>query len=226
MKSICIIPARSGSVRIKNKNIIKFQNKPIIYWSIEAAKKSKCFKEIIISTDSEKIAKIVKKFKNVSVIKRPKNIAKDKTPLIDVIQHTLKKINIKYDAVCCILPASPLIIYSDIVSSKKLLSNKCNFVIPITKYDYSHDKSIFFRKNNYINLTKNRTALKRSQELEDKYHDSGQFYWGKNDTFLKYKNIFKSQKVKGFIIPNYRTRDIDTKEDVIISNLIFKFLKK
>ena len=90
MKSICIIPARSGSVRIKNKNIIKFQNKPIIYWSIEAAKKSKCFKEIIISTDSEKIAKIVKKFKNVSVIKRPKNIAKDKTPLIDVIQHTLK----------------------------------------------------------------------------------------------------------------------------------------
>ena len=58
MKSICIIPARSGSVRIKNKNIIKFQNKPIIYWSIQVAKKSKCFKKIYVSTDSKLIADI------------------------------------------------------------------------------------------------------------------------------------------------------------------------
>ena len=59
MSSICIIPARGGSKRIKNKNIIKFNKKPIIYWSLKAALKSKCFDKIIVSTDSDKIIKIV-----------------------------------------------------------------------------------------------------------------------------------------------------------------------
>ena len=67
---ICIIPARSGSVRIKNKNIIKFQNKPIIYWSIKVAKESKCFKKIYVSTDSKLIADISKRSGNINIINR------------------------------------------------------------------------------------------------------------------------------------------------------------
>lgn len=226
MKSICIIPARSGSIRIKNKNIINFSNKPIIYWSILAAKKSKCFKKIFVSTDSQKIAKLSKKFGKIEIIKRPKKISDSKTPLIEVIQHALKEIEISYDAVCCILPASPLIMYQDIQATKKLLSKKCNFVVPITKYDYPIDKSIYIKKNNFINFTQKKISNKRSQDLKENYHDVGQFYWGKEDYFKLYKNIFLSKKVKGYFIPNYRARDIDTLEDLEITKIIFKSLKK
>ena len=127
---------------------------------------------------------------------------------------------------CCILPASPLIIHKDIINSKKLLSKSCSFVIPITKYDYPHEKSISIKNKNYISLTSSKTIFKRSQELSEKYHDAGQFYWGKKNEFLEFKNIFRSKKVKGYIIPNYRVRDIDTYDDVKISNLIFKYIKK
>ena len=226
MNSICIIPARSGSERIKNKNIIKFQNKPIIYWSIQAAIKSKCFKKIFVSTDNENIAKVVRKFGKIDIIKRPKKISSNKAPLIDVIHHALKNIDSSYDAVCCILPASPLILYKDIKLSKKFLSENCYFVVPVTKYDYPIEKSILFKKNKFINFSKKGVANKRSQDFEEKYHDVGQFYWGIKDYFLKYKDIFSSQKVKGFILPNYRTRDIDNKEDIEISKLIFKLYKK
>lgn len=158
MNSICIIPARSGSVRIKNKNIIKFQNKPIIYWSIQAAKKSKCFKKIYVSTDSDRIAKIVKKFGKIDIIKRPKKFSNNKAPLIDVIHHALMSVKISYDAVCCILPASPLIMFNDIALSKKFLSKNCNFVVPVTHYDYPIQKSIFFKKKNFIDLTKKKVS--------------------------------------------------------------------
>ena len=226
MKSICIIPARSGSVRIKNKNIIKFQNKPIIYWSIQMAKKSKCFKKIYVSTDSKLIADISKRSGNINIINRPKKLSKNTTPLVEVLHHAIKKINLEYEYVCCILPASPLIIHKDIINSKKLLSKSCSFVIPITKYDYPHEKSISIKNKNYISLTSSKTIFKRSQELPEKYHDAGQFYWGKKNEFLKFKNIFKSKKVKGYILPNYRVRDIDTYDDIKISNLIFKYIKK
>ena len=96
MKSICIIPARSGSIRIKNKNIINFSNKPIIYWSILAAKKSKCFKKIFVSTDSQKIEKLSKNLEKLKSSKDQK-ISDSKTPLIEVIQHALKEIEISYD---------------------------------------------------------------------------------------------------------------------------------
>ena len=83
MSSICIIPARGGSKRIKNKNIIKFNKRPIIYWSLIAALKSKCFNKIIVSTDSDKIIRIVDKFRlNVECFKRPKSISRDTTPLL------------------------------------------------------------------------------------------------------------------------------------------------
>ena len=116
--------------------------------------------------------------------------------------------------------------YQDIQATKKLLSKKCNFVVPITKYDYPIDKSIYIKKNNFINFTQKKISNKRSQDLKENYHDVGQFYWGKEDYFKLYKNIFLSKKVKGYFIPNYRARDIDTLEDLEITKIIFKSLKK
>ena len=97
-----MIPARGGSKRIKNKNIKSFNGKPIIKYSIEAAKKTKLFQNIIISSDSKKIAKVINKIPSTFFLKRPTNLAKDKTPTRPVIKHALleyikKK---KYSKIC------------------------------------------------------------------------------------------------------------------------------
>jgi CMP-N-acetylneuraminic acid synthetase len=83
--TICIIPARLGSRRIKNKNIKLFFGHPIIKYSIDAALQSKLFKEIIISTESNKIKKIAKKFGASLPFLRPKKLANDITPIKKVL---------------------------------------------------------------------------------------------------------------------------------------------
>ena len=110
--NIAIIPARGGSKRIKNKNVKFFFNKPVIYWSIKAAKQSKLFDKIIVSTDSKKIANICKKY-NVEVpFLRPKILSNDKASTAKVVKHALlwfKNKGIFFDRVCCIYAAAPFI---------------------------------------------------------------------------------------------------------------------
>ena len=221
MNSICIIPARGGSKRIKNKNIIKFNQQPMIYWSVKAAKKSKCFDKIVISTDCDKIIKIAKQLK-VDFVKRPKELALDSTPLLAVVRHYIKNIEEKYSTICCVLPSSPLIFYKDIIDTKKLLQKDTRFVFPITNYSYPIDKSLLKNKNNYISLKNKTTALKNTQKLKEYYHDAGQFYWGFTADFLKFKNIFNSKKVKGYFLPNHRVKDIDNYSDLKIATNMFK----
>ena len=86
---IAIIPARSNSQRIKNKNIISFSGKPIISWPIKIAKKSKIFSRVFVSTDSKKISKISKKFGAEVPFLRPKKISDHKTGILEVIKHAI-----------------------------------------------------------------------------------------------------------------------------------------
>ena len=90
VKFLAIIPARKNSKTLKNKNIKLFNGKPLIYWTIKEALKSKYLSSIILSTDSEKIIKYCKKFKITIPFKRPKHISLSSTPMIKVIQHVLK----------------------------------------------------------------------------------------------------------------------------------------
>ena len=116
-----IIPARSGSKRILNKNIKKFLNKPIIYYSIKAALKTRIFKRIIVSTDSKKIQLISKKAGATCPFLRPKNLSGDKIGTAPVIDHAIKKLDIKDKYICCIYPTAPLIKFQDIKNALKLI---------------------------------------------------------------------------------------------------------
>ena len=220
-RSICIIPARSGSKRIKNKNIIKFNNKPLIYWSIRAAIKSKCFKKIIVNSDSDQILKIAKKY-NVEIFKRPKKLSLDNTPILDVIRHQVKLINKKNYKVCCMLPSSPLIDYKDLIKSQKMLNKNVKFIFPITNFSYPIDRALTKNNMNYIKFKNDNSPFTNTQNFKTFYHDAGQFYWGLAEDFLKFKNIFNSKKVKGYFIPNYRVRDIDHISDLKLAKNIFK----
>ena len=125
---LAIIPARSGSKRIKNKNIKLFFGVPIIKYSIDAALSTKLFKEIIVSTDSKKIGKIAIKHGASVPFFRDNNLADDFTPIKNVLIHTLKRIekNILPDYFCLIYATAPLIDKKDIVRSLHILRKTKN----------------------------------------------------------------------------------------------------
>ena len=125
---IAIIPARGGSKRIPGKNIREFHGKPIIAYSIEAARKSNLFDHIIVSTDSEEVAAVVRQYR-VSVLKRPANLADDQTETWPVIQHALEVLDsgdhpIKPDFTCCIYPCAPMIDPRDLQHAELVVNSK------------------------------------------------------------------------------------------------------
>ena len=221
-----IIPARSGSKRILNKNIKKFLNKPIIYYSIKAALRTKLFKKIIVSTDSKKIQFIAKKFGASCPFLRPKNLSGDRINTAPVIEHAIKELNIKDKYICCIYPTAPLIKFQDIKNSlklaKKLESDSC---YAITKFSFPIQRGITLEKNKKINFLIKLNKNIRSQDLKPRYHDAAQFYWLKTKSFIENKTLYPSNSI-GFELPNHRVQDIDSMEDWKIAIAKFKAINK
>jgi len=228
MRKITIIPARSGSKRIKNKNIKNFLGKPIISYVIKQAIKSKLFDYVIVSTDSTKIKKISEKYGAKVFFKRPTNLSNDKAITQDVIIHSLnwfKKKNVKFKYVCCIYPTSVFIKTQDLKNSLKLIKNKnWSFVISAQKYSTQIERA-FRLSNNKIVLVDKKKFLKNSQDLKDFYHDAGQFYWGKSAAFKQQKIIF-SEDSTPYVLESYLVQDIDTLEDWKRAELMYQVLKE
>jgi pseudaminic acid cytidylyltransferase len=224
LKPICIIPARSGSKRIKNKNIINFNGKPLIYYSIETAIKSKLFSKVIVSTDSEKIKKISEKYGASVPFLRNKKISDDKTPTYDVLKNTIKNLNsysTKYH--CMLYPTAPLI--NPLIlrkAFKKLTLSKANGIISVAKYN-NHPLRSLIIENNYLIFKWKKYKSKMSQDLENLYHDCGNFYFFKTSKIFLKKNSYPDKLIPYFL-KNYETVDIDTHEDLILANKLFNGL--
>ena len=226
--NIAIIPARSGSKRIKNKNIKKFHGKPIIAWSILEALKAKVFDKVIVSTDSEKIATIARNYGAVTPYLRSKKLSNDKTnlPVVveDCIQYFLNK-NIKINYACLIYATSPLIDKKDIIKGSNLIKkNKYDFVISVSKFESSVQRAVFL-KNNIIYPQNKKYILTKSQKLKEMYYDNGQFTFGTTKAWLSKKHTFfcKSSIVE---IPSIRSQDIDNIDDWKKAEILFKLNKK
>ena len=227
--SVCIIPARGGSKRIKNKNIKKFFNRPIISYSIMAAKKSKCFDKIIVSTDSLKIAKIAKKYGAEVPFLRDKKFATDKVGLRAAIKNTLNKI-IKYIGkpkyVCYITATAPLIRVSDIQEGFKNVKKKnVKISCAITEFDYPIQRALKINKVGRIEMLNPKHRFSHSQNLKKCYHDAGQFYWAKTSAIINNVHTFGNSSFP-ILIPNYRVVDIDDMSDWERAKITYKYLKK
>ncbi len=212
--NIAIIPARSKSVRIKNKNVKYFYGKPIIYWSILAAKKTKLFDKIVVSTDDKKIINLVKKFGVDTPFVRPKKLSGNFVGVLPVIKHAIRKLKIKNDNAnfCCIFSASPNIKFKNIIKGFNLLrKSKKGFIFPATKNDDYLARSFYFKRKG-LKMLSDEFYKKRSQDLPDTFHDTGQFYWATKKTWLSSKRIF-SKDSKILEIPNSESIDINNLEN-------------
>ena len=226
---IAIIPARGGSKRIPKKNIKIFSGKPMIYYSIVNALKSKCFKRVIVSTDDDLIAKISIKYGAEILFKRPKILSTDKALTRDVVNHTINymnKINVKFDYACLIYPTAPLIQMNKILQGYKIIkSNKFDFAFTVTEHQYPIQRSFKINKKNQVKMLYPKYRYVMSNKLDKIYHDAGQFYFGKKDSFLKYKPTF-GKKSFPIMLPKSQVQDIDDMDDWKIAENLFKTLNE
>ena len=162
--AVVIIPARAGSKRIKKKNVRLFLKKPIISFPIKTAINSKIFSKIIVSTDSEKIGNIGKKYGATEIIYRPRHLSNDTAGTMGVIKHAinyLEEKNFNFDYVCCLYPVSVLLKPLDLINAYNLiLKNKHSFIFSSLKYSHPIQRGFTSKKNKIKFFTKKDLWLK------------------------------------------------------------------
>jgi len=225
--NIAIIPARGGSKRIPRKNIKLFHGKPMIAYSIEAALHSGCFDKVIVSTDDQEIADVALHYGAEVPFLRPENIADDFATTMDVMQHAINwcvKQQWVVDKVCCIYATAPFILPDYIKQGLQVLTvSNVEYAFSATSFPFAIQRAISVNDDGFVSMFYPEHINTRSQDLEEAYHDAGQFYWGKASAFLVGKAIFAAHS-KAILLPRKRVQDIDTPEDWQLAEAMYKAL--
>lgn len=226
---VAIIPARGGSKRIPRKNIKLFCGKPMIAWTIEAAKASCCFDRIIVSTDDEEIADIARKYGADVPFYRPADLSGDHIGTIEVIAHSIQWLidnGNQISEACCLYATAPFITAEDLRNSHiQLICNATtDYVFSVTSYAFPIQRALRLSERNQVSMFHPEHISTRSQDLEEAWHDAGQFYWGRTHAWLEKKNIFDTTST-AYKIPRKRVGDIDTDEDWEEAEIKFSLLR-
>jgi N-acylneuraminate cytidylyltransferase len=225
---IAVIPARGGSKRIPRKNIKEFCGKPMIAWSIGAALKSGLFDRVIVTTDDQEIAAIAKSMGADVPFVRPSELSDDYCGTSAVIAHAIqwfRQHGVDPDLVCCIYATAPFISPYDLDRGFKLMQEStADFAFTVTSYGYPIQRAIKLTGTGGMEMFEPRHFTTRSQDLEEAYHDAGQFYWGRADAWCRGVPIFGPSSAP-VVIPRSRVQDIDTPEDWQRAELMFSALK-
>jgi N-acylneuraminate cytidylyltransferase len=223
--NVAIIPARGGSKRIPRKNIRNFCGKPIIAYSIEVAKKSNCFDLIIVSSDDEEIAQVAREWGAEVPFMRPAGLSDDYTGTIPVIAHAVKYINSNIGAVenaCCIYATAPFLSVEDLQKGLRIVQQeKISYAFSVTSYPFPIQRAIRITPNQRVEMFYPENFHSRSQDLEEAWHDAGQFYWGAAQAWMLEQPIFSKHSVP-VKLPRHRVQDIDTLEDWIRAECMFQ----
>ena len=224
---VAIIPARGGSKRIPRKNIKPFAGLPIIAHSIKAAQASGLFDRIIVTTDDEEIAQVARSFGAQVPFMRPTELSDDHTATIPVIAHAIQTLQANgdvIDAACCIYATAPFVRAEDILSAyNALLTHNKHYAFPVTTFAFPIQRGVKRDDEGNIEMFYPEHFVTRSQDLEEAYHDVGQFYWGTADAWLSGKAIF-SDAATTIVLPRHLVQDIDTPEDWQRAELMHKVL--
>lgn len=225
LKRVAIIPARGGSKRIPRKNVRDFCGKPMIAWSIEAAKASGCFNRVIVSTDDKEIASVAERYGAEAPFVRPEALSNDYAGTLPVIRHAvewLQEHGEPVDYACCIYATAPFVCPEDLERGWKLIQQQgASYAFSVTSYAFPIQRAIRITESGRVSMFQPEHFSTRSQDLEEAWHDAGQFYWGTAQAWLEEQPLFgeRSMPVK---LPRHRVQDIDTPEDWARAEWMFK----
>ena len=229
---LAIIPARGGSKGIPKKNIVNLCGKPLIGWSIDVALKTKDISRVIVSTDDEEIATIAKEHGAEVPFIRPKKLAEDHTPTIDVLRHAIGWLNenerMLYDAIVLLEPTSPIRSHEDISKAIKLfLDKQADSVVSVIEIEkhYNPEWQFLIKKDNMLSCFVNKNIsdiASRRQELRSTYIRNGAVYVIKTDNIFGDSSGLYGKKVYAYVMNKESSIDINTPDDLLKAELIMK----
>lgn len=226
MKALAVITARGGSKRIPKKNIKEFCGKPILSYSITAAVESGLFDEVMVSTDSKEIAGLAVQYGASVPFMRSEATANDYATTDDVLKEVLseyEKRGKRFEVIVCIYPTAPFVTAEKLREAVALLKEKqASRINPVVRFSFPPQRAFVVREGKLeYQYPEFRTA--RSQDLEPIYHDCGQFYVMKTDSFLsgtQYENMIP------YVIPETEVQDIDTEEDWLLAEMKYRRMQE
>ncbi|MBW7861415.1 MAG: pseudaminic acid cytidylyltransferase [Rhodocyclaceae bacterium] len=217
MKAVAVIPARGGSKRIPRKNIRLFDGIPLIAHSIRRAIASGCFERILVSTDDPEIAGHARREGAEVPFQRPSELADDHAGTGAVVCHALEWLancGQLPELACCLYATSPLGRVEDLLRGRDALlaAPDRQFAFSVTTFAFPIQRALRLTAAGGVEPMYPEFIGRRSQDLEEAYHDAGQFYWGRSEAFLRGVPMFSDAAIP-IILPRHRVQDIDTPED-------------
>lgn len=219
---IAVIPARGGSKRVPLKNIRAFHGRPIIAYSIEAAKRSELFSQIIVSTDDERIAEVALR-EGAQVLMRPAELADDYVGTQAVVRHALLEVEdgkldsmtlqLPEEYACCIYATAPFLRAQYLrIAHERLMASGKDYAFGVTGFGFPIQRALTMDENGVISAAWPEHRDTRSQDLPPRWHDAGQFYYGRARAFLDDVPLYSQHSI-GIPLPQHEVCDIDDNDD-------------
>ncbi len=226
---VAIIPARGGSKRIPRKNVRLFAGKPIIAHSIGAALDSGCFDRVIVSTDDAEIAAVAREWGAETPFVRPPELADDHTGTNAVVKHAINWLaeqDTPADYACCIYATAPFVQARYLQEGlARLLERRRGYAFSVTSFPFPIQRAIRINAEGAVEAIWPENIFRRSQDLEEAFHDAGQFYWGTVDAYLTDEVVFSPASIP-IVLPRHLVQDIDTFEDWRRAELMFRVIQE
>jgi N-acylneuraminate cytidylyltransferase len=226
--AIAIITARGGSKRIPRKNVRLFSGRPIIEYSIAAARASGLFQVVMVSTDDDEIAEVAQKAGAAVPFRRSAATSTDHATTADVLVEVLDEYQRRgttWPTACCLYATAPFITAEKLRRASALLAERqADAVIPVTAFSFPIWRS-FKVEQGHLAFNWPENALRRSQDLPPAYHDCGQFYFFRTASFRAQGTLVMDQTVP-LVMPGTEVQDIDNEEDWELAELKFSFLAR
>lgn len=224
-----LIPARGGSKRIPRKNIRPFHGRPMIVHTIDTMTASQVFDRIVVSTDDDDVARVAEQAGAEAPFRRPAELADDHAGTGAVVRHAIDELEQRggeVRALCLVYPTAVFTTADDLVEAgRRLAAGTLDYVFSATRYAAPIERALRRRDDGTCAMVSPEHLLTRSQDLQEAFHDVGQFYWGTGDAWRAAVPVMQGRS-EIFEIPPWRVQDIDTPDDWHRAELLFELLER
>lgn len=225
MKALCIIPARGGSKRIPRKNIRSFAGRPIIAYPIEAAVKSGCFAEVMVSTDDDEIAAVARDCGATVPFLRSAENSTDHAGSNDVFAEVLQRYAAagrRFEFACGVYPTAALLTPARLREGLARLQSDDTLttVLPVQRFSFPIQRAVALRSGR-VAMFQPEHFKSRSQDLEPAFHDAGQWYWLRVGPFLRTRELM-GPNCAALVLSEREAQDIDNEEDWMLAEMKYE----
>jgi N-acylneuraminate cytidylyltransferase len=223
---VAVIPARGGSKRIPRKNIREFSGQPLIAWPIRMCLESGLFSRVVVSTDDDEIAAIAQSHGAELPFRRPDALADDHASTVAVMAHAvqaLREESPQLEFACCVYPACALLGPADLAAALAGLvaEPRADFSAVVSTYSHPIQRALEVHEGRLRPVDPESAAM-RTQDLPARWHDDGQFYWGRTEAWLQQRPILAN--AVPYEVDASRVCDIDTEDDWKRAELLHRML--